>query len=160
MEKISNNTISARTIVFAGLTAAAYFIATIILGPLAYGPLQFRLSGLLKPLALRHPFAAWGLAVGVGFANLFSPFGAWDFVIMPIITLLAATICYKFRQFPIIALFVQALIISIGVAVFPLGIGAGLPWIPTTITVFISESILYIAGYFLLRKTPLWDSYN
>jgi len=112
-------------------------------------------SSLLKPLALRHPFMAWGLAVGVALANITSPFGAWDFVAMPIVTFVAAGVCYRLRRWPILALLMQAAIIAAGVAYFPLGIGAGFPWWPTAALIFASEATLYLAGWLLLRRTEL-----
>ena len=158
METISTERISSRIIVYAGLTAAAYAVMTIAFGPLSYGPLQFRVSGLFKPLALRHPFMAWALAIGVLLANLMSPFGLWDFVAMPLVSFVAARLCWQLRRWPIPALLIQAIIIAAGVAYFPLGIGAGLPWWPTAGLVFASEAILYLTGWFVLRQTPIWDA--
>lgn len=147
-----------RLIVYAGLTAAAYAVATIALGPISYGPLQLRVSGLLMPLSLVSPIMGMGLSVGVGLANLTSPFGAWDFVAMPLVSLLAANIAYRMRRLPWLAMVVQAAIIAIGVAVFPLGMGAALPFWPTVAFVFGSNCALFLAGYALLRRTPLMDA--
>lgn len=148
--------IAIRTIVFAGLIAAAYAVATIALAPISYGPLQLRLSGLLKPLALLSPVMGIGLAVGVALANLASPFGAWDFVAMPLVSLLAANVAYRLRVWPWVAMVLQAAMIAVGVAVFPLWMGGGIPIWPTVAWVFVSECSLYIIGYAVLRRTPLW----
>lgn len=158
MEKVSGVRLPTRTIVFAGLAAAAYMLATVIFAPISYGPFQFRLAGILKPLALRHPFFSWALAVGVALANLASPFGAWDFVLMPIVSFVAARTCWLLRRWPLPALFLQAVVIAIGVAVFPLGIGGGLPVWPAVLFIFGSEATLYLVGYLVLRRTPLWDA--
>lgn len=149
---------TSRLIVYAGLTAAAYAVTTIALGPLSYGPLQLRVAGLLKPLAIVSPVMGLGLAVGAALANLTSPFGAWDFVAMPLVTLLAASIAYRMRRYPWLAMVVQAAVISVGVAVFPLWLGGGIPWWPTVAFVFASETALYLVGYALLRRTPLMDT--
>lgn len=146
-----------RLIVYAGIIAAAYAVITIALGPISYGPIQLRVSGLLKPLALVSPIIGIGLAVGVALANLTSPFGAWDFVAMPIVSLLAATIAYRLRRYPWLAMVVQAAIIALGVAVFPLYLGGGIPIWPTVAWVFASECSLYVFGYILLRNTPLME---
>lgn len=144
-------------IVYAALTAAAYAVLTIALAPISFGPLQMRVAGLLKPLALVSPVMGIGLAVGVALANLMSPFGMWDFAIMPLVSLMAANVAYRMRRYPWLAMVVQAAIISVGVAVFPLHFGGDIPIWPTVALVFASECALYLIGYALLRKTPLWD---
>ena len=141
----------------AGLIAAAYAIVTIALAPISYGPLQLRLAGLLKPLALVSPVMGLGLSVGVALANLTSPFGAWDFVAMPLVSLLAANAAYRLRAYSWLAMVIQAAMIAIGVAVFPLYLGGGIPIWPTVVWVFASEATLYVVGYALLRYTPLFD---
>lgn len=148
-------TSSTRIIVYAGLVAAAYFVATVALAPISYGPLQLRLAGLLKPLALVSPIMGLGLSVGVALANLTSPFGAWDFIAMPLVSLLAATIVYRLRSTPWFAMVIQSVIVAVGVAVFPLYLGGGIPIWPTVAFVFVSECSLYLMGYALLRHTPL-----
>lgn len=144
-----------RLIVYAALTAAAYAVATIALAPISYGPIQLRVAGLLKPLALLSPVLGLGLAVGVALANLTSPFGAWDFVAMPIVSYLAALTAYALRRLPWLAMVVQAAIIAAGVALFPLYLGGGIPIWPTVAWVFASECALYLVGYALLRHTLL-----
>ncbi len=144
-------------IAYAGLVAAAYAVTTVAFGSISYGPVQLRLSGLLKPLALLSPVMAWGLAVGVALGNLTSPFGMWDFVAMPVVSFVAAQVTWRLRRWPWLAMVVQAAIISVGVAVFPLGMGGGIPWWPTVALVFGSECAVYLAGYALLRNTPLME---
>lgn len=146
-----------KLIVYAGLIAAVYAVLTVALGPISFGPLQVRVAGLLKPLALVSPIMGLGLAVGVGLANLTSPFGAWDFAVMPFVSLLAALVTWWLRRWPWLAMVVQAAIIAIGVAIFPLGFGAGFPLWPNVALVFTSECALYLIGYALLRRTPLFD---
>lgn len=145
-----------RSIVYAGLIAAAYAVTTLALAPLSFGPLQFRLAGLLKPLALVHPVYALGLAIGVAIGNLASPFGAWDYFAMPVVTYAAARACYSLRRCPLVGLLVQAGMIATGVAFLPLHLGGRLPVWPTIALVFASETVLYVTGYVLLRRSPLW----
>lgn len=128
---------------------------TIALAPIGYGPIQLRLAGLLKPLALVSPIMGLGLSVGVALADLASPFGAWDFVAMPIVSYIAALIAYRMRRYPWLAMVVQAAMIAAGVAVFPLYLGGGIPIWPTVAWVFVSECSLYLVGYAILRHTPL-----
>lgn len=147
----------ARLIVYAGLIAAAYAVTTIALAPIGYGPIQLRLAGLLKPLALVSPVMGLGLAVGVGLANLTSPFGAWDFVAMPLVSYAASLVAWWLRGLPWLAMVVQAAIVAVGVALFPLHLGGGIPIWPTVVFVFASECALYLIGLAIWRKTPLME---
>ncbi len=98
-----------------------------------------------------------GLAIGVGLANLASPFGPYDFLIMPLVSFAASLVAYRMRRWPWMAMVVQAAIVAAGVAVFPLHMGGGIPVWPTVAFVFASEVTLYLVGYAVLRKTPLME---
>lgn len=137
----------ARFVVYAGLVAATYVVLTVALAPISYGPLQFRVSEMLKPLALFHPAFAIAFGIGTGMANLFSPFGPWDYIAMAIVDMVAAYVCWLMRRWTWAALAVQAVIISAGVAAFPLGIAAGFPFLPTFGAVLVSQLILLFVGY-------------
>ena len=145
-----------RILVYGGLLAAAYFVLTVALAPLSYGPIQFRVSELLKPAALLHPAFAVAFGLGNGLANLTSPFGAWDFLVMSLVDALAAYLCWRLRSRPWLAVTVQAVVISLGVAVFPLGMGAGLPFIPSFGSVLASELVLLLGGYALIWRGRRW----
>ena len=51
----------------------------------------------------------------------------------------------------------EAAIVAIGVAIFPLYLGGGIPVWHTVALVFASECALYLVGYAVLRKTPLME---
>lgn len=144
-----------KTIVLSGLIAAMYATMTVVLAPISYGPLQFRVAELLKPLALFDPAFGLALAVGVGLANLASPFGPWDFVAMPLVNLVACGICWQLRRWPFIAVAAQAAIISAGVAFFPLGMVLQLPFLPTFGGVLVSELILLVVGYAIIWRNRI-----
>ena len=146
-----------RVWVYGGLLAAAYYVLTVALAPLSYGPVQFRVSELLKPAALLHP--AFALAFGFGnlLANLTSPFGAWDFIAMALVDALAAWLCWTLRARPWLAVAVQAVVISLGVAVFPLGLGGGLPFTPSFVSVLASELVLLLVGYATIWRGRQWS---
>lgn len=149
----------ARIIAYAGLTTAAYAVITLAIAPLSYGPIQFRVSELLKPLALYNPVFALAFLIGNFLANLFSPFGAWDFAVMPVVDCCAALLCWQLRRWPYLALALQATVISAGVAIFPLGMVLGVPFLPTFGAVLISELILLVVGYVVIwrnRADLLW----
>lgn len=139
------------------MIAAAYAVVTIAFAPISFGPLQLRVASLLKPLALVSPIMGLGLSVGVGLANLSSPFGPYDYFVMPVVSLLASLTAYWLRRWPWVANVIQAAIVAAGVAVFPLHLGGGIPVWPTVALVFASECLLYLVGYAVLRHTPLME---
>lgn len=146
---MSNHT---RTIVYSGVLAAAYVVLTQALAPISYFQIQFRVSEILKPAVLWNPVFAVAFGVGTFLSNLTSPFGAWDFIAMALVDTAAALICWSLRRWPVAAVAVQAVLISAGVAVFPLHFGGGLPIVVSFLSVLVSQSILLIGGYMLLWR--------
>lgn len=150
-----------KTIVYAGVFAAMYTVLTIAIAPLSYGAIQFRVANLLKPMALLHPAFAVSIALGTGMSDLFSPFGFWDWGVMPFIDFIAAVVCWQLRRLPLVAILLQSIIVSIGVSVFPLGIAARIPFASTFLPVLIPGIIAPIIGYFLIwRRNDLSEMVN
>ncbi len=83
-----------RKIAFAAVVAATYATLTMI-NPIAYGPVQCRVSEVLCILPFFFPFSVWGLFVGCIVANLVSAYGVIDIVFGSLATLLAA-LCTMF----------------------------------------------------------------
>ena len=81
---------SARKIAFAGTVAALYAALTVALAPIAYGPIQFRITEALSVLPFFFPVAVPGLFIGCVIANLLSPYGLMDVVVGSAASLLAA----------------------------------------------------------------------
>ena len=134
------------------VTAAMYVILTVALAPISYGVVQFRLAELVKPLALFHPVFCLAFGLGTFLSNLFSPFGPWDWAAMPVVDMVAGYVCWLLRRRVNLALLVQALIISAGVALFPLGFGGRLPFWPSFASVLVSQVILLVAGYHIVWR--------
>ncbi len=143
---------SVRRIVQAGILAALYFLLTWVLAPISYGPIQLRVAELLKPAALFSPVFALAFGVGTAISNLPSPFGFWDYAVMPIVDACAAYLCWRLRRWPLLAVTVQAAVSSVGVAVFPLRLGGGIPIWPTVAFVLVSVLATALAGYFIIWR--------
>lgn len=79
-----------RKIAFAAIIGAVYAALTMLLAPISYGPIQFRIAEVLCILPFFFPFSVWGLFVGCVIANLLSAYGAMDIVFGSLATLLAA----------------------------------------------------------------------
>jgi len=146
---MSNHT---RTIVYSGVLAAAYVVLTLALAPISFLQIQFRVSEILKPAVLWNPVFAVAFGIGTFLANLTSPFGAWDFVAMALVDAVAALVCWWMRRWPIVAVAVQAVLISAGVAIFPLHFGGGLPIVLSFVSVLATQLILLVGGYYLVWR--------
>lgn len=96
---------AARYVAEAGVIAAVYGGATLLtiqfLGPLAFGPVQFRVSEALTVVALFTPAAIPGLTLGSVIANAFliptNPLAWLDVVFGSLGTLLGAWWMWRFR---------------------------------------------------------------
>ncbi len=126
-----------RTVVNAAIVAALYYVLVVGLAPISFTIFQFRIANVLKSLAVLHPSFGLGYAIGNFFANQLSPFGALDWAVMPLFDFGGAYLAYLLRKRLWLAVGIQSLVIAVGVATFPLGIGARLPWLGSFFLVFI-----------------------
>lgn len=80
------------------LIAALYAVLTVVLAPISYGPIQFRVSEALTLLPFYLPEAMPGLFFGCVIANFFGGFGLIDMIVGSIATLLAALFTMKSKN--------------------------------------------------------------
>lgn len=85
-------------LVYGAIIAALYAAATVLISPISYGAVQFRLSEALTVLSVFTPAAVPGLTVGCIIANLASPYGIWDILFGSAATFLAALSARKLRS--------------------------------------------------------------
>jgi len=80
----------------AGIIAAAYIALTMLVAPLAFGSIQFRLSEALTALAVLTPAAIPGLFLGCLLANILNPqnLGLIDIIFGSLATLIAAVLTW------------------------------------------------------------------
>ncbi len=133
-------------------------VLSLLVAPLAYGPLQFRLGEVLKPLVMKYPVTIPAFAVGVGVVNLFSPVaGGLELILMPVVNLVGGVLCWLVARRvrgtvgTYIASLLFALIIAAGVATV-LHFAAGLPYLVAFASVTVSEVVLLFAGNTLLVR--------
>lgn len=141
-----------RTIVISGLIAAAYAVITIGLSPISFGPIQFRVASMLVPIVLLDRRYILGVCVGIALGNWLSPFGWYDWLLMPIAMFGIYHAGYMLRQNTLIALTVMAAGTALAVAVFPLHFGAMLPIWPIVVWIFLSTLIAYTVGWYIIWK--------
>ena len=81
--------IKTKRLIIAAIIGALYAVLTMVLAPISYGPLQFRVSEVLCILPYFMPYTAWGLFFGCVIANLISAAGILDVVFGSLATLIA-----------------------------------------------------------------------
>ena len=151
----------------AAIVAAAYAALTIVLAPISYGAVQFRVSEALTVLPFFMPCTVWGLWIGCIFANLYTG-SVLDIVFGSLATLLAALLTARFGKRGntirnrilgcLMPVLFNAVIVG---AVLTWGYGIRAFSSPLTsfgfnaLTVGLGEAgVLYLIGYTLLRQLP------
>ena len=148
--------------------AAAYAALTIVLAPISYGPVQFRVSEALTALPFLMPGAVWGIFAGCVLANLYTG-SVLDIVFGSLATLLAGLLTAWFGKkgntvknrllgclMPVLfnAVIVGAVLTwGYGFQEFPDKPLASYGF--NALTVGLGEAaVLYLIGYTLLRQLP------
>lgn len=135
-----------------GLVAAAYVAITLAISPIAFGPVQFRLSSILKATTTKGRVYIAGITLGVIVANIFSPYaGIWELLFMPVVTILGGEIAYRLRNKPVAAMVIYSIITAAGVGLM-LQVVANVPFVVTMVSVFSSEVILTVIGQKVLMR--------
>ena len=156
-----------RRIVEGALIAAIYATLTILLAPISYGPVQFRVSEVLTVLPFLMPSTVSGIVVGCVLANLYTG-SVLDIVFGSLATLLAGLLTAWFGKKGntvknrllgcLMPVLFNAVIVG---AVLTWGYGIREFSTPlasygfNALTVGLGEAaVLYLIGYTLLRQLP------
>ena len=147
--------------------AAVYAALTIVLAPISYGPVQFRVSEALTALPFLMPGTVWGIFIGCVLANLYTG-SVLDIVFGSLATLLAGLCTAWFgKQGNTVKNRLLACLMP--VLFNAVIVGAVLTWgykfqefaSPiksygfNALTVGLGEAaVLYLIGYTLLRQLP------
>lgn len=75
-----NNNKTVQRLVKTAIVAALYAVITLVLAPISYGPIQFRISEIMVLLAFFDPFYIAGLTLGCFIANMLGPNGVTDII--------------------------------------------------------------------------------
>ena len=75
-----NNNNTVKRLVKTAIIAALYAVITLVLAPISYGPIQFRVSEIMVLLAFFDPFYIVGLTLGCFIANVLGPNGLADII--------------------------------------------------------------------------------
>lgn len=155
----------------AGVVAALYTALTLLIQPISYGILQFRVSELLCILPAFLPAAIPGLSVGcllanaVGLASGANPAGGWDLLFGTAATALAAWLTYRlrgvrFRGIPVVATLPPVICNGLVVGTELFWLFGNVPWLVCVAWVALGEAVTAVAGGCLLalalQRFPLF----
>lgn len=87
-----------KRIVITGVIAALYATLTLVLAPISYGPVQFRISEIMVLLAFFDPMYILGLTLGCFISNLLGGFGILDIVFGSLATLISCMAIYGTKK--------------------------------------------------------------
>ena len=94
---------STATLTRSAIVAAVYVILALVFQPIAFGPIQFRISEALVMLPLIFPESIIGVSIGCALSNLASPFGILDIGFGTLATLTSAVLTWVLRKRPLLA---------------------------------------------------------
>ena len=122
-----------------GLIATLYVVLTVVIQPIGYGTVQFRVSETLAILPAYMPAASPGLTVGCFLSNLIglatgaNPAGGWDLLIGTAATAAAAVLTYclrgiRFKNLPILSTVPPVLVNAVAIGTELAVVYGGIPW--------------------------------
>lgn len=150
-----------KTIAINAIVAALYVAVSMLIAPLAFLQLQFRLSEMFNHLVVFDKRYFWGIVIGVVIVNLFSPLGVYDLMFGVGQTILALGIIIFSKRFvkgTISRMIIATITFSITMFMiaFELHIVSNLPflitWLTTAIGEFVVMAISIPIMYLLNRK--------
>jgi uncharacterized membrane protein len=135
------------------IIAAAYAALTIVLQPISYGPVQFRVPEVLKSLVIWRPHLIAAFVAGNFLSNLTSPnVGPWELGFMPLANFIGAALCvWVGRRSAWVGAATYAVMIAAAVA-FMLSVLLKVRYAVLFPPLLASESVLIVGGVPFMRR--------
>ena len=80
-----------KSLAYAAMTAAIYYVLCVAIAPLSYGQVQCRISEVILLFCMHNTFAVYGYTLGCALANLTSPLGILDVIVGSLANLIVGT---------------------------------------------------------------------
>jgi len=154
-----------RTLVINGIIAALYVAVSLLVTPVAFGAIQFRISEMFNHLIIFDKRYFFGITIGVFASNLFSMAGGLDLLFGTAHTAISLGIIIFLKKYiknKLTLLFLNTLIFSFNMFIiaFMLNIALQLPFLLTWLTTGVSELIVLLIGipiFYTLYKRIHFD---
>ncbi|WP_040983289.1 QueT transporter family protein [Oceanobacillus jeddahense] len=140
-----------RTLVVNGIIAALYVAVSLLVAPVAFGVIQFRISEIFNHLVIFDKRYFFGITIGVFLTNLFSMAGGLDLVFGTAHTAISLGIIIFLKNFiknKLTLLFLNTLIFSFNMFIVAFALNVVIEWSYLFIwfTLAISELIILLIG--------------
>lgn len=146
---------STKNLTKAALVAAIYVAVTILIAPISYGEIQFRISEILTLLCFYNPIYIPAIGIGVLLSNISSPLGPIDMLVGTMHSLISVYCMHKSKNIYVASLFPSLFSFIIGLEI---ALMAGDPsiFLPATLWIMLSEfiivSLIGVAIFKVLEK--------
>ena len=138
--------------------AALYVVLTVVVAPVGFGPIQFRISEILVLLCFFRKDYIYSLIVGCFIANLFNPILETlvvDLIFGTLHTVISVIIISRMKNIYLASLVPTLFMFIIGLELYFV---LGLPFWITTLTLMLSEfivvSLIAVPIFLLIRRNP------
>ncbi|MEI4770244.1 QueT transporter family protein [Psychrobacillus sp. FJAT-51614] len=140
-----------KTLATSGIIAALYVAVSLLVAPLAFGAIQFRIAEMFNHLIVFNKKYIFGIVLGVFVTNLFSPLGLYDLtfgVAHSIITLSITIFASKYIKGHIPRMIFNTLIFTVTMFIIAveLNLALELPFLYTWLTVAVGEFVVLAIG--------------
>jgi len=134
------------------IISALYVALTVLVAPISYGPIQFRISEAVVILVATGPHLIVFVPIGCFIANLLSPYaGFWDLIFMPLVSAVGAIPLAVFgRRYLLVTSWFYAVVTAAGVGLM-LSVILEKGYIVLTVPVLVSQIIIMTIAFFLLK---------
>lgn len=136
-----------KSLTYAAMTAAIYYVLCVAIAPLSYGQVQCRISEVILLFCMHNTFAVYGYTLGCALANLTSPLGILDVIVGSLANLIAGMFARKCGKVAPTILFTT---VFYGIVVgAELSIVYGSPFLLNAVCVAAGEAISLLVGALL-----------
>ena len=144
-----------RRLVRGALIAAIYAVLCIVLQPISFSEIQFRVSEALTVLPILMPEAIPGLFIGCLVSNLIGGAGIMDIIFGSLATLIASLLTYLLRKQPAWIALLPVVVVNGLIVGWVLNVAYGAPLLLSMCTVALGQAVVcYVLGLLLIRAVP------
>lgn len=140
-----------KSLATSGIIAALYIAVSLLVAPIAFGAIQYRISEMFNHLIVFNKKYFFGIVIGVLITNLFSPMAAYDLIFgvaHTVLSLLITIFATKFIKGNMNQMIFNTIVFTFMsfIIAFELKLAFELPFFYSWLTVAIGEFVVLAVG--------------